>query len=772
MCLGNITPGVWNQVCGNKYSGYVSLFGGQKHDRYGSMSKLGRRKLWRGKLRQSKLRRSKWWQGNLWKSEWVMIIAVGVVAATLFFGRLFVPEPAIFFPVDAMRSDVWNFGYPMKVLLNQSLRQGQLPFWSDQVGMGFPVLAESQVGALFLPNLILFGLLPTTLAWNLSYVLVLLVNFLGMVGLMRHLKTRVEVSVITGLIYALSGFFMTHLVHLNMLEAAMFLPWIIWLGLKLVDKPCWKNELALAATISLQIYAGYAQISFISLVGLGMVVLVESIRQKRGINTLGRLVSAVVLGLLLSGPQLLPTWEFHHQSDYAEGNAQVFDQVYPVEHLLSFLNPNYFGTPKDGSYPAESGDWGLYWESTFYVGILPLVVIAAGLKTRRRRSEVVWWGLVVFGVVMALGKYSPFKFLYSFPGFGSFRVPARVMLLVVLGGMVLFGQTLEKLRQEMVVKGGIKKAGLGLMVIGVLVVADVWRYGYDLYPVVPVRKLIAEPDSMKFIDTKERVFTHPAQRQIWGSFYERYGWDDPAPFVYMRNALTADSNVVWGVPSSDFYAGLYTFRQAEYFGVLSRTVYDLNNIGYVITPGEWKDMPGMRLVGKVEAPQEGWPDYFVYQNLSKVPRFRLVPRVLVEPDRLTIMQAIAHDSLDVSREVWVESGIELDDGDLTDQEVREIKVVGGEQILSTKTDKDAVLVTADTYYPGWEATIDGRQAEIIPVNVIHRGVVVPAGEHVIRMVYVPRVFYWGLLLAVMGGGGWFWLRKGEMGRKAELGRLG
>src|SRR4030067_1440290 len=99
------------------------------------------------------------------KRSWPVLFIVLVVAA--YFWRLFFPEPKLFYTVEIIGSDIWNVYYPLKDFLSQSLKGGQLPFWSKDLGMGLPVFAEGQVGVLFLPNLLLFSFLPTWLAWNL-----------------------------------------------------------------------------------------------------------------------------------------------------------------------------------------------------------------------------------------------------------------------------------------------------------------------------------------------------------------------------------------------------------------------------------------------------------------------------------------------------------------------------------------------------------------------------------------------------------------------------
>jgi hypothetical protein len=57
-----------------------------------------------------------------------------------------------------------------------------------------------------------------------------------------------------------------------------------------------------------------------------------------------------------------------------------------------------------------------------------------------------------------------------------------------------------------------------------------------------------------------------------------------------------------------------------------------------------------------------------------------------------------------------------------------------------------VVVVLDAMTPGWLATIDGRRAPILNANVAFRGVVVPAGPHIVAMTYVPT--HWATARAV------------------------
>jgi uncharacterized membrane protein YfhO len=60
-----------------------------------------------------------------------------------------------------------------------------------------------------------------------------------------------------------------------------------------------------------------------------------------------------------------------------------------------------------------------------------------------------------------------------------------------------------------------------------------------------------------------------------------------------------------------------------------------------------------------------------------------------------------------------------------------------------------LAVFSEVYYKDWEATIDGKPADIIKVNYVLRGLVVPAGSHKISFTFQPKVFYTGKTISTI-----------------------
>ena len=57
------------------------------------------------------------------------------------------------------------------------------------------------------------------------------------------------------------------------------------------------------------------------------------------------------------------------------------------------------------------------------------------------------------------------------------------------------------------------------------------------------------------------------------------------------------------------------------------------------------------------------------------------------------------------------------------------------------------LVLTDAYYPGWQATVNGQPADILPVNVLFRAVSLPEGEHTVVFEFAPDSVRLGVLIS-------------------------
>jgi hypothetical protein len=84
------------------------------------------------------------------------------------------------------------------------------------------------------------------------------------------------------------------------------------------------------------------------------------------------------------------------------------------------------------------------------------------------------------------------------------------------------------------------------------------------------------------------------------------------------------------------------------------------------------------------------------------------------------------------------------------EEVRVIRDDPGRVELVAQLRTPGLVVLADTYYPGWRLSVDGRATEILRTNGAMRGALVGAGEHRLVYRYDPDSLKVGAGLTVAG----------------------
>ena len=154
-----------------------------------------------------------------------------LLLVTIFFFRLFYPVPSLIVTPDYGRSDAWHFSFATKYVLSESLKSNSLPLWRNDIGDGFPLFAEGQTGALFLPNIVLFRFLPPVIAYNTALMFAVLLMGIGMYVWSRIMKFSVLGSWFVAVSVTFSGLSMTQLTHITLLQGMSMLPVIAALSI-------------------------------------------------------------------------------------------------------------------------------------------------------------------------------------------------------------------------------------------------------------------------------------------------------------------------------------------------------------------------------------------------------------------------------------------------------------------------------------------------------------------------------------------------------------
>jgi hypothetical protein len=143
---------------------------------------------------------------------------------------------------------------------------------------------------------------------------------------------------------------------------------------------------------------------------------------------------------------------------------------------------------------------------------------------------------------------------------------------------------------------------------------------------------------------------------------------------------------------------------------------------------------------------------FVYENKEPLPRAFIAHEAIPVQSGEEALALLQGRSFDPARTVIIEAETTLPALPIAPPSVSSTATIINQDPqlveIEAKSSNDGYLVLLDTFYPGWEATIDGQSTPIYPANFIGRAVFVPAGEHIVRFMYRPLSFRLGLGLSL------------------------
>jgi hypothetical protein len=389
--------------------------------------------------------------------------------------------------------DILLYFYPYRSYAAAAFQEGRIPLWNPYIFSGAPFLANIQAGVLY-PLHWPLNWLPVTqqIYWSAA----IHAWILGMGGyvLLRRWGYGWLAGLVTALTLAGSGFYGGMIGHLNQMNGAAWLPWMLWVleNNPRYDIPTTGSRLAklvslgashvggvalFSLLVTLTLLAGHTQTAYINLFGVGIWLVarevdvrawVSGIRnwatKRPGLRRLARpnvhsLFSGllpllpglgvyflgILLALLLSAAQLLPTLELN-QLGLRSGGLSYWEVT---SFSLRPLRLPWTIFPTYGLVDLST-IWGpAFTEFVAHVGLTGLLLAAIGFW-RSRWSRAWRFGLlfVGLGIFLALGRWNPaYYLLYQFaPGFDLFRTPARWMMLYTVGIAVLAGVGAEIMR--------------------------------------------------------------------------------------------------------------------------------------------------------------------------------------------------------------------------------------------------------------------------------------------------------------------------------------
>jgi hypothetical protein len=695
---------------------------------------------------------------------WLALAAAGVTAVG------FLAPPSIFEGQDWVQLHL-----PYRLYAAGALSAGRLPLWNPYVALGRPFLADLETAVLYPPN-VFFLLFEPTLALALLTTVHVALALLGTLLLTRSLGATTEAGLAAGLAYTLAAPVAARLSagQVGYFEGSCYVPLLFLLAARLQDRPSRKGLAALAVGLALQLLCGHPQIAWITWMGLGAFVLGRGAsRSLRPLLTgLGGLGLALAGALALAAPALLPFLELVGQSNrsaptlrFAGGGSMEWWQ------WTSLLLP-------------DGGRRVFYWEFNLYVGVLAAIAGLAGLLLVRDRGVHGLGAAGLLGTLIAAGPRTPvFGLLFALvPGLAGFRIHSRAAILpclaLVAAAAVLLSRParrtitvvllLSALTVCLVVlspvprlpPGGARPPAVqGLVVVLAAAVAAaavssrpaLSRAAHRLLPLVVAADLLTAHQAAKtawaapppgFLEAERRLAAALSNARLLSSpapprvlvppFVARenaamaYKWASVGPY----GALTLDR--VW----TYLYDRLHLPPPVDQNTYLEQEVYDRGPFPYPEAAVEVGWDPRAEGVVMRRDPD---PRAYLVRELRRTSGWREAIGQMSRGHDVHAAALVERDGLLPGTPPPPVGG------------VARVEIVAFEPervLVRAESDRPALLVLKEAWYPGWRAEVDGRPQPCVAANGWMRAVPIGAGAHEVVFSYRSRWLRGGMALGV------------------------
>lgn len=667
-------------------------------------------------------------------------------------------------PQNALLLDQPLVTLPWLAFFAERLHAGEVPLWNPRSALGQPIHA-ALTGGLLWPGHWPFLAWPDwrLLAWTTAFELILAGGFFHL--LLRRFGLRALASTVGGIGYALCGFQVVWLGHPHV-HAALVLP----LLLIAIERCCeardgrrFGTDVALVALcVALLGVCGHAQTAFhVALWSFGWAVCRAFVgpRPRAGRAAFGRLALGAVAGALLAAPQLLPFLEYLRHSRAAEALAatDLVADVAPWKAAVMLVDPGFFGDPLAGTYAGPHGNNLNYTElAGGFVGrvLLAFAVLGAILTVRGRavdtrlRLAIV---AVVVGAAFAWQVPGIYDAAREVPVLGSTKL-MRFALLLAAGLVALGALGLDRLLERL--PGAKARNAVGALVA--LVVATelvVAHAGFNpsieperMFEHTTTTAIVSHLDG-RTLGTEGMTFAPNANVPLGVSLLISYDSIEVEHVTDVVTLLTtADLEFPFASTIPYFDRALPFVRALGVEQVVTRTPLPAPYTELVTSPG------GLSI----------WSDP---ASLGRVWVARGTEVIADDEERLARLAALDFDPLVAVVEEPPPAGATdraapAGTAELVVDEPRHL-------VVDVELDAPSLVVVADTWYPGWRASVDGEERPIERVDHALRGVWLEAGSHRLEMSYRPDSFTLGLGLAGVAAAGLLGLlvvtRRGRVG---------
>jgi hypothetical protein len=146
------------------------------------------------------------------------------------------------------------------------------------------------------------------------------------------------------------------------------------------------------------------------------------------------------------------------------------------------------------------------------------------------------------------------------------------------------------------------------------------------------------------------------------------------------------------------------------------------------------------------------PGFYMFENKFSLPRAYLVNQYIATHSEEESLRSIRDHLSEIRNIVVIEYGqpsFPAANGASQPGQTRITRYEGNRVELAVDANEPSLLVLTDTYYPGWNAYVDGVKKPVWRANSLFRAVEVDRGPHTVVYKYQPASFFWGVSISLV-----------------------
>jgi hypothetical protein len=666
-------------------------------------------------------------------------------------------------PQNRMLSDIAFQMIPWRQAVRNSVAHGEWPLLNRFEGCGDILAGEAQP-APFSPFTLIALILPVAASFGFTASIAFFFAALGAFLLARELECGEMASLICTAVFAFGAPIALQILWPLGFGWALF-PLILIATRRVVAAPSIRSALMLVAALTLEALAGHPEtLLHVTTLGAayGVFELIRRDRKQRG-RAIAYAIGAGIVALLLSAIAILPMLDASAQTVehrirtefFAPGPLRVAAGL-PRVALLSDLLP--FARNGFRNFPMARAE----------AGSIALALAIFTLWQSRSRER---WFFAILGFLALLASANAWpvaQLLHRLPLFNlalndrlASAVPLCLAILAALAvdalsdraGIVMAGLLVMLAAPASALRAGsidtprfvAEVVALAVAAIVVLVMANRKIAIPILFALILLQRTISDgalvPANDSRIAYPQLALFQPLQTirepfrivaigpVLFPNTATMYGLEDARVMTAMTLTAYDETFPAW------CRRGGFGFNQVD---DLTRPMLSMLNVRFAVVP-DGDPIP------------DGWRNVVADHGSRLVENTRVLPRAFVPRN---IRSGIANDvedmvvATDFADLAWLDlPGAPLDASNGPGTIAIRPRKLGFD--LDAVMAHEGFVVISETAWRGWRAFVDGRPAKIVRANHAFLGVFVPAGQHKVRVVYLPQSFVIGRMISLI-----------------------